>query len=127
MKHIILAAALLATAPAYAKTPAVDMSGFYEYLMSTVDGSELPRVPEGGPYGTLATERDIAIATPARARDCADWRNVDAADTARLEAIAKLSAAGRTGAHKYLFSEVLLQGGDDDRAALADGCGKGAR
>jgi hypothetical protein len=53
---IILAALMLATSPAMA----ADWSGFYGYLTSTVDGSTLPRVPEGGPYGEPAVEHDTS-------------------------------------------------------------------
>lgn len=75
MKHYLLAAALMTAiaTPAMAGDydsytgrvggqSATDMSGLYEALMYGVDGSELPRVPEGGPYGAPAVTRDIVAA-----------------------------------------------------------------
>ena len=41
--------------PAYDPT---DMTGLYQALMQGVDPNELPPVPEDGPYGAPATERD---------------------------------------------------------------------
>jgi hypothetical protein len=61
-------------------------------------------------------------ATPLHATACAGWRALYAADIGRLNALARISADGRTKAHEDLFSKALKEMQDDGAASLADGC-----
>jgi hypothetical protein len=121
MKHIILAAVLLAASPAMAKQkePAVDLTGLYDELMLEVGDAQLPPVPEAGPYGEPARERDIVA--PAIA--CEAWRVVYSADINRLNASSKvLTARGSKDPFSEPFDSAVKQMDKDRLLAEGDGC-----
>lgn len=43
--------------------PGTDLTGLYQYLQQSVDPSQLPPVPQSGPYGAPAVERDTGPQT----------------------------------------------------------------